>query len=179
MKDTDFVGTHVCKHKITSSLASLTATEKHKFIAKLIKKLEGSEKARAQEVLGRFRAFVAARRLFGFAGLWQAIDTAAVPATAANALHRAAQGVLRAQMADLVRLGLSSLSRREAHVEPTLRAVHAALVAMNGGDWNDESPATAMREVSARNAPPETCTQVVASTQSSTATGARCSGAMR
>ena len=46
--------------------------------------------------------------------------------------------------ADLVRLGLSSLSRREAHVEPTLRAVHAALVAMNGGDWNDESPATAM-----------------------------------
>jgi pyruvate kinase len=45
---------------------------------------------------------------------------------------------------DLVRLGLSSLSRREAHVEPTLRAVRAALVAMNGGAWNDESPAAAM-----------------------------------
>ncbi|MBM4115659.1 MAG: hypothetical protein FJ252_07270, partial [Phycisphaerae bacterium] len=45
---------------------------------------------------------------------------------------------------DLVRLGLSSLSRREAHVEPTLRAVHAALVAMNGGAWSDESPAAAM-----------------------------------
>ncbi|MDI9410265.1 MAG: pyruvate kinase [Bacteroidia bacterium] len=46
--------------------------------------------------------------------------------------------------ADLVRLGLSSLSRREAHVEPTLRAVRAALVAMNGGAWNDESPAASM-----------------------------------
>jgi pyruvate kinase len=46
--------------------------------------------------------------------------------------------------ADLVRRGLSSLSRREAHVEPTLRAVHAALVAMNGGGWIDESPASAM-----------------------------------
>jgi pyruvate kinase len=46
--------------------------------------------------------------------------------------------------ADLVRLGLSSLSRREAHVEPTLRAVRAALIAMNGGGWKDDSPATAM-----------------------------------
>lgn len=46
--------------------------------------------------------------------------------------------------ADLVRLGLSSLSRREAHVEPTLRAVHAALVAMNGGAWIDDAPAVAM-----------------------------------
>ncbi len=45
---------------------------------------------------------------------------------------------------DLVRLGLSSLSRREAHVEPTLRAVRAALVAMNGGAWSDDSPAVAM-----------------------------------
>ncbi|MBM4110522.1 MAG: pyruvate kinase [Phycisphaerae bacterium] len=46
--------------------------------------------------------------------------------------------------ADLVRCGLSSLSRREAHIEPTLRAVHAALIAMNGGGWKDDSPAMAM-----------------------------------
>ena len=51
------------------------------------------------------RAFVAARELFGFAGLWQAIDSADVSAASANALHRAAQAVLRAQIADLVRLG--------------------------------------------------------------------------
>ena len=70
------------------------------------------------------RAFVAARQLFGFAGLWQAIDTAAVPATAANALHRAAQGVLRAQMADLVRLGGGrSASALVAAIAPGLKAL--------------------------------------------------------
>ncbi|WP_310475384.1 NAD-glutamate dehydrogenase domain-containing protein, partial [Sandarakinorhabdus sp.] len=70
------------------------------------------------------RAFIAARQLFGFAGLWQAIDTAAVPATAANALHRAAQGVLRAQMADLVRLGGGrSATALVAAIAPGLKAL--------------------------------------------------------
>jgi glutamate dehydrogenase len=74
------------------------------------------------------RAFVAARQLFGFAGLWQAIDTAAVPATAANALHRAAQGVLRAQMADLVRLGGGrSASALVAAIAPGLKALGGSI----------------------------------------------------
>jgi glutamate dehydrogenase len=51
------------------------------------------------------RAFVAARELYGFAALWQAIDGADVPAAAALTLHRNAQAVLRGQMADLIRLG--------------------------------------------------------------------------
>ena len=42
-----------------------------------------------------------------------------------------------------------------------------------------ESPATAIRDGSARNASPDTRTHVVASTQSWAATGARCSGAIR
>ena len=46
--------------------------------------------------------------------------------------------------ADLVRLGLSSLSRREAHVEPTLRAVRDALVAMHGGAWRGTATNDAM-----------------------------------
>jgi len=46
--------------------------------------------------------------------------------------------------AELVRLGLSSLSRREAHVEPTLQAVRAALMAMKGGAWSPDSRAGAM-----------------------------------
>lgn len=46
--------------------------------------------------------------------------------------------------ADLVRLGLSSLSRREAHVEPTLRAVRAALAAMDGGAWDGWAADAAM-----------------------------------
>lgn len=50
-------------------------------------------------------AFLAARELFGFARLWQAIDAADVPADAATRLHLAAARVLRAQMADLIRLG--------------------------------------------------------------------------
>jgi glutamate dehydrogenase len=70
------------------------------------------------------RAFIAARQLFGFAGLWQTIDTAAVPATAANALHRATQGVLRAQMADLVRLGGGrSATALVAAIAPGLKAL--------------------------------------------------------
>lgn len=50
-------------------------------------------------------AFVAARELFGFAALWQAIDAADVPADAATRLHLATARVLRAHMADLLRLG--------------------------------------------------------------------------
>ena len=50
-------------------------------------------------------AFLAARELFGFERLWQAIDAADVPADAAARLHLAASRVLRAQMADLIRLG--------------------------------------------------------------------------
>lgn len=50
-------------------------------------------------------AFLAARELFGFAELWQAIDAADVPAQAVTSLHLAAARVLRAQMADLLRLG--------------------------------------------------------------------------
>ncbi len=70
------------------------------------------------------RAFIATRQLFGFAGLWQAIDAAAVTATAAHALHRAAQGVLRAQMADLVRLGGGrSATALVADIAPGLKAL--------------------------------------------------------
>ena len=42
-----------------------------------------------------------------------------------------------------------------------------------------ESPATAIREVSARSTSPDARTHVVASTQSCAAVGARCSGARR
>lgn len=66
--------------------------------------------------------------------------------SAANLVQYAAmRGALPAGLqADLVRLGLSSLSRREAHVEPTLQAVRAALSAMNGGAWHDASTDAAM-----------------------------------
>ncbi len=50
-------------------------------------------------------AFLAARELFGFARLWQAIDAAPVPAATATRLHLAAARALRGQMADLLRLG--------------------------------------------------------------------------
>ncbi|WP_372915065.1 NAD-glutamate dehydrogenase [Sandarakinorhabdus sp.] len=74
------------------------------------------------------RAFVAARQLFGFAGMWQAIDTAAVPVTSANALHLAAQGVLRAQMADLVRLGGGrNASALVAAIAPGLKALGGSI----------------------------------------------------
>ena len=74
------------------------------------------------------RAFVATRELFGFAARWQAIDNADVPATAANALHRAAQAVLRAQMADLVRLGGGrSASALVSAIAPGLKALGAAI----------------------------------------------------
>nr|WP_156256380.1 NAD-glutamate dehydrogenase [Sandarakinorhabdus oryzae] len=74
------------------------------------------------------RAFVAARQLFGFASLWQAIDNADVPAAAAGALHRAAQRVLRAQIADLVRLGGGrSASALVDAVTPGLKALGGSI----------------------------------------------------
>lgn len=74
------------------------------------------------------RAFVAARDLFGFAALWQAIDTADVPAPVAAALHLAAQAVLRAQVADLVRLGGGrSASDLVAATAPGLAALGKSL----------------------------------------------------
>jgi glutamate dehydrogenase len=70
------------------------------------------------------RAFVAARDLFGFATLWQAIDTAEVPAAVALALHKDAQAVLRAQMADLIRLGAGrSASALVSAIAPGLTAL--------------------------------------------------------
>ena len=69
-------------------------------------------------------AFVAARDLFGFADLWQAIDGADVPAVVALALHRDAQAVLRTQMADLVRLGAGrSASALVGAIAPGLKAL--------------------------------------------------------
>ena len=50
-------------------------------------------------------AFVAARDLFDFRGLWDAIDAAAVPGTVQLDLHVHAVAALRTQMADLLRSG--------------------------------------------------------------------------
>ncbi|WP_310497340.1 NAD-glutamate dehydrogenase [Sandarakinorhabdus sp.] len=50
-------------------------------------------------------AFVAARSLFDFRGLWSAIDTAAVPGTVQLDLHVAGMAALRTQMGDLIRAG--------------------------------------------------------------------------
>ncbi len=50
-------------------------------------------------------AFVAARDLFDFRGLWDAIDGAAVPGPVALDLHVHAVAALRTQMADLLRAG--------------------------------------------------------------------------
>ena len=50
-------------------------------------------------------AFVAARDLFDFRGLWDAIDAAAVPGTVQLDLHVHAVAALRTQMADLLRAG--------------------------------------------------------------------------
>jgi glutamate dehydrogenase len=74
------------------------------------------------------RAFVAARELFGFSALWQAIDSADVPAGVAAALHRAAAAVLRAQVADLLRLGGGrTASDLVAATAPGLAALGTAL----------------------------------------------------
>jgi glutamate dehydrogenase len=70
------------------------------------------------------RAFVAARDLFGFAALWEAIDNADMPAVGALALHKDAQAVLRTQMADLIRLGAGrSASALVAAIAPGLKAL--------------------------------------------------------
>ena len=50
-------------------------------------------------------AFVAARELFDFRGLWEAIDAADVPGPVHLDLHVAANAALRTQMADLLRAG--------------------------------------------------------------------------
>ena len=50
-------------------------------------------------------AFVAARDLFDFRGLWDAIDAAAIPGTVQLDLHVHAVAALRTQMADLLRAG--------------------------------------------------------------------------
>jgi glutamate dehydrogenase len=74
------------------------------------------------------RAFVAARELFGFAALWQAIDAADVPAATALLLHREAQSVLRSHMADLLRLGSGrSGSELVASIAPGLAALGRAI----------------------------------------------------
>ncbi|WP_164157394.1 NAD-glutamate dehydrogenase, partial [Sandarakinorhabdus rubra] len=70
------------------------------------------------------RAFVAARTLHGFDTVWQAIDTADLPAATALALHREGQAVLRGQMADLVRLGGGrSAATLVADIAPGLKAL--------------------------------------------------------
>ncbi|WP_353197882.1 NAD-glutamate dehydrogenase [Sandarakinorhabdus sp.] len=74
------------------------------------------------------RAFVAARELFGMGPLWAAIDTADVSAAAATTLHREAQGALRAQMADLLRLGSGrDASVLVADLAPGVAALGSAL----------------------------------------------------
>ena len=74
------------------------------------------------------RAFVAAREMFGLARLWADIDNANVPAAVALALHREAQTVLRAQMADLIRLGAGhSASALVAAIAPGLSALGDAI----------------------------------------------------
>ncbi len=74
------------------------------------------------------RAFVAARDLFGFAALWQAIDAAELPAATALMLHREAQMVLRVHMADLLRLGAGhTASSLVAGIAPGLEALGRAL----------------------------------------------------
>ena len=70
------------------------------------------------------RAFLAARQLFGFASLWQAIDSPDLPATASLTLHQGTQSVLRMQMADLIRLGGGrSASALVADIAPGLAAL--------------------------------------------------------
>ncbi len=69
-------------------------------------------------------AFLAARELFGFTGLWQAIDAAHVSADGARHLHMAAQHALRGQMADLLRLGGGrGPSDLVAAIQPGLKAL--------------------------------------------------------
>lgn len=74
------------------------------------------------------RAFVVARALFGLPQLWQAIDTAPMPAAQRLALHRAAQAALRTQMADALRVaGAEPPSVLVAQLQPGVTALDAAL----------------------------------------------------
>lgn len=81
------------------------------------------------------RAFVVARALFGLPGLWQAIDTAPMPAVQRLALHRAALAALRAQMADALRVaGTAPPSVLVARLQPGVTALDAALGGDGAGD---------------------------------------------
>ena len=101
------------------------------------------------------RAFVAARELFGFAGLWQAIDGADVPADVAAALHRAVQSVLRAQTADLVRLGGGgSATDMVAAIAPGLQALGRSVDTLVKAEVRGQLDRTAAA-LAAAGAPPE------------------------
>jgi glutamate dehydrogenase len=73
-------------------------------------------------------AFVAARDLFDFRGLWDAIDAAAVPGTVQLDLHVLAVAALRTQMADLLRAGAGmSPSALVTRLRPGIARLGAAL----------------------------------------------------
>ena len=58
-------------------------------------------------------AFVAADQLFGAGELWAELETASMPETARLYLFRHAAGALRSQMADLIRVGASTMPLSE------------------------------------------------------------------
>ena len=76
-------------------------------------------------------AFVAARDLFDFRALWTAIDTADVAGAAQLDLHLAAIGVLRTQMADLLRAGRNTTpSQLVAKLQPGIARLADGLDAL-------------------------------------------------
>lgn len=73
-------------------------------------------------------AFVSARTLFNLESLWQAIDTAEVPATVALILHAEAAAVTRSLVADLARRsGAQAPERLSSRLAPGLKRLLSGL----------------------------------------------------
>jgi glutamate dehydrogenase len=107
------------------------------------------------------RAFVAARDLFGFAPIWQALDSPELPATVALALHRDAQAVLRTQMADLIRLGGDrSASALVAEIAPGLAALGTTIEGLVKSEVRGQLDRTAAR-LAAAGAPAGLASRII------------------